>query len=199
VGLVPEHPSKIEARRDEADLIAYPVRNVGGLRVVEDDALLAIDPARLEVDASDDGIDAEHGDLVHEDLLLCIEDLALPGEDVNELCDLGREDGARREDCRPLPLAVRNGAGFGAREDGAELGLGHGEQLCDIVGHCGSLCSIMRALNRKEDWTIGSEDEVIDDGVLRVLLDPQTRGLLYQSVFVIYWLTRSGPLHTACE
>jgi hypothetical protein len=93
VGLVPEHSPEIEARRDEADLIAYPVRNEGGLRVVEDDAFLAIDPARLADDASEDGIKAEHGD-------------------VNELGDLGREGGARRDDYRPFPLAVRNGAGL---------------------------------------------------------------------------------------
>jgi len=137
VGLVPEHSPEIEARRDEADLIAYPVRNEGGLRVVEDDAFLAIGPARLADDASEDGIEAEHGDLVHEHHLLCIEDLALPGEDVDELGDLGREGGARRDDYRPCPLAVRNGAGFDAREEVAELGFGHGEQLCDMVGHCG--------------------------------------------------------------
>jgi len=71
------------------DLIVYLVRNDEGLRVVEDDTFLAIDLARLADDASEDGIEAEHGDLVHEDHLLYIEDLALPGEHVNELGDLG--------------------------------------------------------------------------------------------------------------
>lgn len=125
VGLLPEHSPEIEAGRDEADLIAYPVGNEGGLRVVENDAFLSIDPARLADDASDDGIEAEHGDFVHEDHLLCIEDLALPGEDVNELGDLGREGGARRDDYRSFRIAVRNVAGFDAREEVVELGVGH--------------------------------------------------------------------------
>ncbi|KAJ6081424.1 hypothetical protein N7499_006298 [Penicillium canescens] len=136
MGLVPEHSPKIEAGTNEADLIAYPVGNEGGLRVVEDDAFLTINPARLADDASEDGIEAEHGDFIHKHHFLCIEDLALPGEDVNELGDLGREGGARRDDCRPFRIAVRNGAGFDALEEVVELGVGHCQQPCDIVGHC---------------------------------------------------------------
>jgi len=139
MGLVPKHSPKIEAGTDEPDLITYPVGNERGLRVVEDDALLTIDPARLADDASDDGIEAEHGDSVHKDHFRSIEVLALPREDVNELCNLGREGRARRDDCRPFCLAVRNGTGFRAREEVVELGVGHCEQLCGIVGHCDSL------------------------------------------------------------
>ena len=137
-GLVPEHYPEIETGTDEADLVAYPVRNDGGLRVVEDDAFLAVEPARLTNDAGKDSIEAEDADLVREEHLLCVEDLALPGEDVDELGDLGRVGGARRDDRRPLRVAVWNGPGFDAREEMVELGLGHRQQLCDIVGHCGS-------------------------------------------------------------
>ena len=148
-GFVPEHPPKIEAGRDEADLIAYPVGNEGGLRVVEDNAFLSIDPARLADDASEDGIDAEHGDLVHKGHLLCVEDLALPGEDIDELGDLGRKRGARRDDYRPFRLAVRNVAGFGACEEVVEVGLGHCQQFCDSVGHCDSLLLGYESSERK--------------------------------------------------
>ena len=164
--LLPEHSAEIEARRDEADLVAYPMRNRRGLRVVEDDAFLAIDPARLADDVSEDGIKAEHSDFVHKRHLLGIEDLALPGEDVDELGDLRREGRARRNDCRAFPLAVWNGAGFDAREEVAELGFAHDEQLFDIERHCGFLGWIVGALNRKRLWKIGGEDEVVDDCAL---------------------------------
>jgi hypothetical protein len=137
-GLFPARSPEIEAGTDEADLVAYPMRKEGGLRVVEDDAFLAVDQARPTHDTGKDGIEPEDGDLVRENHLLCVEDLALPGEDVNELGDLGRVGGARREDRRPLRLAVWNGPGFDAHEEIVELGLGHRQQLCDIVGHCGS-------------------------------------------------------------
>lgn len=165
MGLVPEHSPKIEAATDEADLIAYPVSYEGGLRVVEDDTFLTIDPARLTDDASENGIETEHGDFVHKDHLLCIEDLALPGKDVNELGDLGRDGGARRDDCRPFRIAVRNGAGFDALEEVIELGMGHCQQLCNVIGHCDSFLLGYETSDRKEDWTIGGEDKMVDDSI----------------------------------
>src|SRR5947207_2798315 len=136
--LVPKHYPKIEAGPDEADLVAYPMRNQGGVRVVEDDAFFAVDPARLALDAGKDGIEAEDGDLVHEGHIMYVEDLALPREDVDEFGNLGRVAGARRDDRRPLRFAVWNGPGFDAREKMVELSLGHRQQFCDIVGHCSS-------------------------------------------------------------
>jgi hypothetical protein len=44
-----------------------------------------------------------HDDLVQKGHLFCVEGLALPGEIVDELGDLGRERGAKRNNCRPFP------------------------------------------------------------------------------------------------
>src|SRR5208283_3043414 len=99
--------------------------NEGGLGIVEDDAFLAVEPARRLVDARDDGLEAEGEDLVAEKSGLGVEDLALPGEDVDDRRDLGAEHGSRRDDRRACGLAVRNRASVMSAEQGVEFGLRH--------------------------------------------------------------------------
>src|SRR6185437_7589477 len=50
----PEDQAEVEAGRDEADFVADPVRDERGPGVVEDDTLLAVEPARRAVDLGDD-------------------------------------------------------------------------------------------------------------------------------------------------
>ena len=56
---LPVHEPEVDARRDLADLVAHPLREERRLRVVEDDRLLAVEPARLLVDLRPHGIEAE--------------------------------------------------------------------------------------------------------------------------------------------
>ena len=62
---VSDRSPEIESGTDKADLIAYSVRKEGGLRVIEDNAFLAVDPAQPVHNADKDCIEAEDGDLVH--------------------------------------------------------------------------------------------------------------------------------------
>ena len=136
-GLVPEDAAEVEAGADEADLVADPVGDEGGVGVVEDDALLAVDPAGLAGDAGDDGAQAEDGDAVAQDHVLGVEDLALPGEDADEASDGGRGGRAGRDDGRAVADAVGHRPGLDAREELVELGRGHRQQRGDVVDHGG--------------------------------------------------------------
>src|SRR4029077_2054954 len=64
--LGPVHLAEIKARADEADLVANVVRHERRLGVVEDDALLVVEPARRLVDLGDDRLDAEGEEAVLE-------------------------------------------------------------------------------------------------------------------------------------
>src|SRR5919106_584610 len=58
----PVHLAQIQARTDLADLVPDPLRDEGGVGVVENDALLAIQPAVFLVDPGNDGAEAERQD-----------------------------------------------------------------------------------------------------------------------------------------
>src|SRR5258708_26033833 len=57
---VPVHLAEIEVRRDQPDFIADAVRESRRLGVVENDAFLAVEPARSLVDLGNDGLDAKY-------------------------------------------------------------------------------------------------------------------------------------------
>src|SRR5512134_2990825 len=57
--LVPIDLAQIDVGGDQPDLVADPLRHDGGLRVIQHDAFLAVEPARRLVDLGDDGVDAE--------------------------------------------------------------------------------------------------------------------------------------------
>ena len=65
-GSAAEYLAEIKARLDHPDLVADPAGHQRGLRIVEHDAFLAVEPALALVDASDDGGDAERQNLVLE-------------------------------------------------------------------------------------------------------------------------------------
>src|ERR1700733_2074715 len=132
---VPIHLAEIEALIDEPYLIPNVRSNEGGLGIVEDDAFLAVEPASRLVDARDDGFEAERQDLVAEKSGLGVEDLALPGEDINSRRDIVAERGSRRYDRGACAFAVRNGASLMRAEKRIELGLRHAEQLLRIQSH----------------------------------------------------------------
>src|SRR6266508_2366649 len=106
LALLPEDEPEIEARRDLADLVADPLRHDGGLRVVEDDRLLAVEPALVLVDLGPNSLDPEGEDLVAELALLAVEDLVLPCDEVDELRGGLREAGPRRDEHGAFRLAV---------------------------------------------------------------------------------------------
>src|SRR5215468_9416300 len=62
--LGPVDLTEIEIGTDQADLVPYPMRDQRGLRVVEHDAFLAVEPARTLVDLGDDRFEAERPDAV---------------------------------------------------------------------------------------------------------------------------------------
>src|SRR3954452_1744866 len=82
--LLPEDEPEVEPRRHLADLVADPLRHDRGLRVVEDDRLLAVEPALVLVNLRPHGLQPEGEDLVAKLTLLAVEDLALPGDEVDD-------------------------------------------------------------------------------------------------------------------
>src|SRR5664280_2386962 len=76
---------------DEPDLIPDFSREEGGLRVIEHDALLSVEPARRVIDTGDHRLDAYRGELVDQRRAAAGgiggEHLALPREVVDEAGD----------------------------------------------------------------------------------------------------------------
>src|SRR3954451_14123680 len=122
-GLSAKYLAKVEAGLDHADFVADPSRHQRSLRIIENDAFLAVEPALALVDPGDDGGDAERQDLVFQQPGLGIEDLALPGEMVDERGDLGSEAGAGGDDRRAFSLAIGNVTDRAAGEQLVQLGL----------------------------------------------------------------------------
>src|SRR4029078_2807937 len=120
--LAPEDDAQIRAGRYLPDLVADALRDHRGLRVVEDDAFLAIDPAGRLVHLGDDRLDTGYEDPVLQGLALRIEHLALPPEQVDGLGDVGRVLGAGRDDRSAIRLTARDVARGTAGEQVIELG-----------------------------------------------------------------------------
>src|SRR5437667_888479 len=133
--LVPVHLAQIELRADQADLGTVPVRDHRGLRVVEDDALLAVEPARALVELGDNRLQAEGQDAVLERPARGVEHLSLPAEVIDDLRDRARVRGARRDDGSAVGGAVRHVACGTCAKQIIELGLGNRQQLLYVVCH----------------------------------------------------------------
>src|SRR4051812_46242053 len=56
--VVPVPPPQIEAGLEQPDFVANPLRHERRLRVIEHDALLAVEQTRSLVDLGDDGVEA---------------------------------------------------------------------------------------------------------------------------------------------
>src|SRR5918992_4210912 len=131
----PEDEPEVEAGRDLADLVPDAAREERRLRVVEDDRLLLVEPARLLVDLRPHRPQAERADLVLELALAAVEDLALPGD---ELQDLRRGEGDTRpgrDEHPPVRVAVADLARGALAEELLELALGHAQQVVEIGRH----------------------------------------------------------------
>src|SRR5436853_2918053 len=85
LALPPEHDAKVDAGAHFPDLVADVAGRLRRLGVVEDDALLAVDPARFLVDLGPDALHVERRDLVLQVLGGGAEDLPLPGDEVRGL------------------------------------------------------------------------------------------------------------------
>src|SRR5262249_27577412 len=99
---VPVDLPQIQPGPDLADLIANPARDQGGLGIIENDALLAIQPARRLVDLGNDRVEAEKENAISQHAVFRVESFALPREVVNELGDLLRIGRARATIAVPL-------------------------------------------------------------------------------------------------
>src|SRR5262245_21631290 len=133
--VAPVHPAKIQIRCNEADLVANPLSDERGLRIIEDDALLVVEQAGSFVDLSDDRVQAEHGNAIPQNAVRTVERLALPDEHADGVCELRCEDRAGCNNRRTLRRAVRNGSTLRFAEQIVELGLGQLEQARDINRH----------------------------------------------------------------
>src|SRR5215472_6885140 len=114
--LVPVHLAQVQAWADLANLVANPMRDERGLRVVENDALLAVQPARPHVHLGDDGVEPEREDPVPEHALLGVEDLALPGEMVDERRNVQGVRCAGSDDRGAIGLTIGDLTGLALRE-----------------------------------------------------------------------------------
>src|SRR6185295_3654351 len=119
---------------------ADPLRHHRGLGVVDDDALLVVEPARPLVNLGDDRVDAERQDAVAQGPAGGIEYLALPGEDVDQLGDVIAELRAWRHDGGAVGLAIGNRAGLLRTEQRVQFGLRLGEKLFDDLAHRTTPC-----------------------------------------------------------
>src|SRR5262249_7150353 len=81
---VPEDRAEVGVRRDLTDLIADVLGHQRRPRIVEDDAILLVDETLAEIDLGQDRLQTKRPDVIDERLRLRVEDLALPGEVIDE-------------------------------------------------------------------------------------------------------------------
>src|SRR5664280_2241309 len=121
---------------DEPDFIPDLSRKEGGLRVIEHDALLSVEPARGVIDAGDHRLDADGGELVDERRAVAggigSEHLALPREVVDEVGDQAGPKRAGPDDGFACGIALGNRAGRMGTEDLVEGGLGLTQQIVEV-------------------------------------------------------------------
>src|SRR5207248_3219981 len=134
-GSAAEHLAQIEAGLDHPNLIANPSGDQRRLRIVENDAFLAVEPALALVDLGDDSGDAERQDLVLEQAGFGVEYLALPGKMVDEPGDLRREPGSGGDDRGALSFAIGNVTDRAAGEQLVQLRLRHSQKLLNVIRH----------------------------------------------------------------
>ena len=96
-----------------------------GLRVVEHDALLAVEPAVALVHLGDNGIDPEGRNAVAQRSMHGVEGLALPAEEADEFGNFRGKHRSGRDDGGALSFATGNVAGRTAAEKIVQLLLGH--------------------------------------------------------------------------
>src|SRR5215218_6339049 len=130
--LLPEDEPEVEAGRDFADLVADPLSHDRGLGVVEDDRLLAVEPALVPVDLRADRLQPEGQDLVAELTLLAVEHLPLPCEQVDELRGGLREARPGRDENGTVGLSVRDLSGGARPEEVVQLGRGLVQQVGNV-------------------------------------------------------------------
>src|SRR6516225_3459014 len=134
LAFVPVDFAEIESGRvDLPQFIPDPVRDKGCLRIVEDRAWLVVEPARPGVNLCKDRIEAEGADAVLERAGGRIENLPLPGEILDKRSYFGAERGARRNDCRAVALALRDGPGWRRRKERIKVLAAHLQQFGNIV------------------------------------------------------------------
>src|SRR5271157_5645295 len=109
----------------------------GGLRVVENDALFAIEPALRLVDLSDNGVQSEGEDAVSQRPVRGIEGHSLPPKSIDQGRDWLAKLRVRSDDGGPLSFAVGDVAGRTIREKIVEFLLGHRQKLRRSVCHVG--------------------------------------------------------------
>src|SRR2546425_11856504 len=127
--LVPIDFAEVQMRLDLTDFITNPVRQERSLGVVQDDALLTIEPTWPFVHLGDDGVESKRQDPVFESPFLGIEDFALPRKMADELSDILSIGRARGNDRGALPLAIRNISWRAVGKKLIQLRLWHREQL----------------------------------------------------------------------
>ena len=135
LGPLPEDEAEVDAGRDLADLVPDPLRDNRRVRVVEDDRLLLVEPARLLVDLGANRLDAERADLVQQLALPAVEHLSLPADQVDEPRDRPDELGAGRQQHGAVRLAVGDLAGGASPEELVELVRRHRLELGSVDRH----------------------------------------------------------------
>src|SRR5664280_3228706 len=121
---------------DEPDLIPDFSREEGGLRVIEHDALLSVEPARRVIDTGDPRLDSDRGELVDQRRAAAGgiggEHLALPREVVDEAGDQAGPKRAGPDDGFACGIALGNRAGRMGTEDLVEREWGLTKQIVEV-------------------------------------------------------------------
>src|SRR4026208_1447288 len=116
----PENEPEVNAGRDLANLVPDLVRDPRGLRVVEDDRLFLVEPARVFVDLGPNRLDSEGPDDVEQVFFRRIEALSAPDEPLDQSLGRPGDLGSWSEQDGPLRLADGGLARAAVGREGAE-------------------------------------------------------------------------------
>jgi hypothetical protein len=148
--LTPIDASEIKIVVDQTNLIANPTRDQRGLRIVEDDAFLLIEPAWSFVDFGDDCVEAEVSDAIPEYAIRGVKSLSLPCEEVYEVRDFIAELCTVSYNCGAPGLSIRDVADGAVAEEFVELNVGQVEKFLNGVSHTVALLFTVQTWERED-------------------------------------------------
>ena len=111
------------------------MRDYRSIRVVKDNALLVIEPARGFVDFGNDRADSKDSDSIPQDTFGPVKGLSLPAKYVDEFRDFLTELGAGRNNRRSFGRTIRDVTGRALGEEIVKISVRHLQQLRHIVCH----------------------------------------------------------------
>src|SRR5206468_5741028 len=127
--------AEVSVRRDFANLVTDPVCYQRSLRIVENNALFIVQPARAFVHFGDDRVEPKGQNLISQSSLCWIEDLSLPRKITYEIGHVLCVSRSRCDDRRAFGLAIWDFANWTLSEQIVELRLRHFQHFWNCNCH----------------------------------------------------------------